>query len=168
MISRATKIAALTLAGLLAACDASITQPGLDENASVAFAKGGNSDAAKACQKGGHATVLGANGEAFRNAGQCVSYVASGGTLQPIGGGGGGNPVITSLTAVEGSNNCTVDPWVISFVAEFSGGTGTLNGTPITSGVVITIPMSVDNLYTLAVTNGTVTETLMQGGFVCT
>lgn len=41
----------------------------------------GNSDAAKACQKGGYADLIGADGTQFANEGACVSYAARGGTL---------------------------------------------------------------------------------------
>ena len=41
----------------------------------------GNSDAAKACQQGGYANLVGADGTQFANAGECVSYAARGGTL---------------------------------------------------------------------------------------
>src|SRR5206468_10500479 len=45
----------------------------------VALAKGGNSAAAKACQKGGYLGLVGAGGETFRNTGGCVSFAAHGG-----------------------------------------------------------------------------------------
>lgn len=161
---------AIVLAGVLAACDSSITQPGLDENSSVAFAKGGNSEAAKACQNGGYSSLLGSNGEAFKNAGQCVSYVAKGGVLQPVGGGGGGAPVINGLERVDGSEICSTTPMTVDFIATFSGGTGTLNGVPVESGVAVRVPQTFDGFYTLSVTNGTITETLTQGlgGLLCT
>jgi hypothetical protein len=41
----------------------------------------GNSDAAKACQKGGYANLVGADGTQFANEGECVSYAARGGAL---------------------------------------------------------------------------------------
>lgn len=46
-----------------------------------AMAQEGNSDAAHACQKGGYAALVGTGGETFRNAGQCASFVARGGTF---------------------------------------------------------------------------------------
>jgi hypothetical protein len=45
----------------------------------VALAKGGNSAAAKACQKGGYLALVGAGGETFKNTGGCVSFAAHGG-----------------------------------------------------------------------------------------
>jgi hypothetical protein len=45
----------------------------------VALAKGGNSAAAKACQKGGYLGLVGTGGETFRNTGGCVSFAAHGG-----------------------------------------------------------------------------------------
>ena len=49
--------------------------------AGSAAAGGGNSAAAHTCQKGGHLAVVGAGGETFRNAGECVSFMAHGGTF---------------------------------------------------------------------------------------
>ena len=55
--------------------------------AGTAFAGGGNSDAAQACQKGGYANIVGTtNGlpdpsVVYGNAGDCTSYAAHGGTL---------------------------------------------------------------------------------------
>ena len=47
----------------------------------AAAAKGGNSDNAKRCQKGGWQSLFDATGERFVNQGDCVSYGAQGGTL---------------------------------------------------------------------------------------
>lgn len=41
----------------------------------------GNSDAAKACQKGGYLSLVGSDGTTFDNVGACVSYAAHGGTF---------------------------------------------------------------------------------------
>jgi len=46
-----------------------------------ASAGGGNSDAAHACQQGGYLTLHRSDGSPFKNAGDCVSYFAQGGTL---------------------------------------------------------------------------------------
>lgn len=43
-----------------------------------------NSEAAKTCQKEGYLDWTDAEGNAFANAGQCVRYVATGGTLKPV------------------------------------------------------------------------------------
>lgn len=43
----------------------------------------GNSAAAKACQNGGYAKYVGPDGTPFRNPGECVQFVAHGGTLRP-------------------------------------------------------------------------------------
>jgi hypothetical protein len=43
--------------------------------------RGGNSAAAKACQKGGWEDLQRTNGTSFANQGACVSYAAKGGTL---------------------------------------------------------------------------------------
>ncbi len=45
---------------------------------------GGNSEASAACENGGYASWTDAAGNAFRNAGACVSYAAHGGTLMPV------------------------------------------------------------------------------------
>jgi len=52
--------------------------------AAPALAESGNSAAAAACQDGGYVDWTDATGNAFRNTGACVSYVAHGGTLVPV------------------------------------------------------------------------------------
>ena len=47
----------------------------------TATAGGGNSEAAKACQKDGWKNLMRADGSAFKNEGDCVSYAATGETL---------------------------------------------------------------------------------------
>lgn len=47
----------------------------------LALAESGNSAAAHACQKGGYSGLVGTGGETFKNAGQCTSYVAHGGSF---------------------------------------------------------------------------------------
>jgi hypothetical protein len=160
MISRPTLVVTtLALAAFLAACDSSITQPGLERAGSVAFAKGGNSEAAKACQGGGFQTMEGADGAAFTNAGECVSYAAKGGVLRPNG------PKIIEIDSR--GIDCTVQPWTVTVVMIFSGGTGTVNGYPLTSGVDLTIPQTADRLYEFVVTNGTQSVTEVRS-FACT
>ena len=44
----------------------------------------GNSDNAKACQKGGFVNQATTSGARFKNAGECTSYAANGGTLVPL------------------------------------------------------------------------------------
>jgi hypothetical protein len=51
----------------------------------TAAAGGGNSDAAKACQKDGWQTLIRQDGTGFKNTGDCVSYAAQGGALIPTG-----------------------------------------------------------------------------------
>ena len=165
MISRTGRLAlhTLAIAGLLAACDSSITQPGL--NANVAFAKGGNSEAAKACQKDGYLSVQGSDGQTFKNAGECIAYVAKGGALQPIGGGGGGSPTINDVEII--GLNCTELPWTATFLVTFSGGTGTVNGYPMTSGAAVTVPQTTNGLYEFVVTNGTESASVLRA-YNCT
>jgi len=49
--------------------------------AQAVFAPLGNSDAAHRCQQGGHRKLFRADGSAFKNVGDCVSYAAQGGML---------------------------------------------------------------------------------------
>jgi hypothetical protein len=151
MISRVAKIAVSTvaLAGVLAACDSSVTQPALKNDASVALANGGNSAAAQACRNNGYLNFQRPDGTLFRNVGECVAFVANGGTLQPI----GGAPTITEIDSH--GINCVEQPWTVTVFMIFSGGTGTVNGHPMTSGVDLTIPQSADGAYEFVVTNGT-------------
>jgi len=53
----------------------------------VSAAPGGNAGASAACKDGGYLTYTDADGEAFKNVGQCVKYAAQGNTLVPVGGG---------------------------------------------------------------------------------
>ncbi len=54
---------------------------GLTVGVATATAGGGNSAAAKACQKGGWNNWVRADHTAFKNEGHCVSYAAKGGVL---------------------------------------------------------------------------------------
>ena len=47
-------------------------------------AAGGNSANAKACQQGGYLDYATTTGTKFKNAGECTSYAANGGTLVPL------------------------------------------------------------------------------------
>ena len=51
------------------------------DSAAPLFARGGNSDAAHACQDGGYANLFRTDGTGFANVGECVSYAAHGGVL---------------------------------------------------------------------------------------
>jgi hypothetical protein len=77
---------------------------------STATAGGGNSDAAKACQQGGWQNLVREDGTGFKNDGDCVSYAAQGGVLQP-------KPPCTA-----GSENFAADA-EFSQPTSFSGGT---------------------------------------------
>jgi hypothetical protein len=61
------------------------TMLALSSGVGIATAGGGNSDAAKACQKDGWQTMVRQDGTGFKNAGDCVSYAAQGGGLVPKG-----------------------------------------------------------------------------------
>jgi len=49
-----------------------------------AYAAGGNSAAAHACQQGGYFNFVRSDGSIFNNVGECVSYAANGGDLVPV------------------------------------------------------------------------------------
>jgi hypothetical protein len=70
------RLRCLLLAGALAVAVAAIAA------GPAAAAKGGNSANAHACQHGGHKTLFEAEtGDTFKNAGDCASHGARGGTL---------------------------------------------------------------------------------------
>jgi hypothetical protein len=50
----------------------------------VAAAPGGNAANAAKCEEGGYLNYTDANGNVFKNEGQCTSYAARGGTLVPV------------------------------------------------------------------------------------
>jgi hypothetical protein len=62
----------LAVIGTLALAAPAVAQPG------------GNADASAACEDGGYVNWTDAAGNAFRNAGACVSYAAHGGTLVAV------------------------------------------------------------------------------------
>ena len=82
----------------------------LTVGSATSTAGGGNSDAAKACQKGGWQNLVREDGSVFKNTGDCVSYAAQGGTLKP------------KSTCVAGSENFS-DDVSLSQPTTFSGGT---------------------------------------------
>jgi hypothetical protein len=57
---------------------------GLTSHGAALAATGGNADAAHACQQSGYLTLHGSDGTTFKNEGQCVSYVARGGTISGV------------------------------------------------------------------------------------
>src|SRR5215470_6871945 len=61
----------------------------------TAYAGGGNSGAAHACQNGGWMNWVRADGTAFKNLGDCVSYAAQGGVLTSP-----STPVLTCGTVI--------------------------------------------------------------------
>ncbi len=76
----------------------------------TATAGGGNSANAQKCQKGGWQTFVRSDGSAFANQGECVSYAAKGGSLQP------------KPTCTPGSENFSGDA-EFSQPTTFAGGT---------------------------------------------
>jgi hypothetical protein len=129
---------ALLIAAALVACQAD--SPVAPRQAS--FSVLGKTDAAQACQNSGYQSLRRADGSEFKKVGDCVSYVAQGGLI--------------ILSFVLNSNNC----FDANYTAIFSGGTGTVAGQPVTSGV----PFNVNTFYnspTLTVTGpgGSVTVT---------
>jgi len=116
----------LLAAAFAVACEGATTvSPIREMTVARADARGtGNSDAALACQNGGYLTLNRSDGSAFKNVGDCVSYAAHGGVF---------GPVISSFESI--NHECTT----ATFLAVFSGGAGTVNGQPVTSGVPFTI-----------------------------
>lgn len=55
----------------------------LSVGVATATADNGSSEAVKACQKGGWTNLVRSDGSGFKNEGDCVSYVAQGGTPTP-------------------------------------------------------------------------------------
>jgi len=151
-VKRRFAISALIGASLLAGCgdSARISDPTRSAGA-AAFDKGGNSDAAHACQQGGWQHLEGSDGTLFHNTGECVSFAAHGGTLVPI----PQAPVITSFTfdGLDPNGNPI-------FTAVFTGASfGILNtdgcgpAIGIISGVPTTYPGLFPTTYVLTVTN---------------
>ena len=73
-------LAALAIAGLLAACQGDPVGVGRELHPSFAVGSG-NSTVAHLCQQGGFANLFRADGTGFANTGDCVSYGAQGGQL---------------------------------------------------------------------------------------
>jgi hypothetical protein len=69
------------LAVLLAFMVMSVVAPVM----SPAMASSSNADAAHACQGGGYSTLQTSTGGSFKNAGDCASYAAQGGTIVGVG-----------------------------------------------------------------------------------
>ena len=142
-------LAALAVIGL-AACDApSIGSPNGSQSRVAFDQQGGNSASAHACQKGGWANLQGADGTLFKNAGDCTSYAAQGGTLVPI----PRLPVIISFTlqGFDSQGNAILLP-------VFTGGTGEVRPAEggsysVTSGVPVTVPNQGSCGYILVVSN---------------
>ena len=147
----------------MAACDTSVTNPSLLSTENVAFANGGNSGAAAACRNGGYLNFQTADGTLFRNVGECVAYVANGGTLLPI----GGAPTIIEIDSHGISCTGPISTWTVTVFITYSGGSGTVNGIPIASGVDLTIPQTADRMYEFVVTNGTQSVAEVRS-FACT
>ena len=119
---RLATIASLAAAAFVVACDAGT--PVEPVQSALAIQSSRNADAAHACNNGGYANLRRVDGSAFKNVGECVSYAAKGGSF---------GPAIESF--VLNGNNCFFG----TYTAVFSGGTGVVNGTPVTSGVQFTI-----------------------------
>lgn len=150
-------VAPLFLLFALSACtpDASLVGPASSDEpafavaaapAGLSFSSQGNSDAAKACQKDGYKNWRRQDGSSFKNAGECTSYVARGGTLKSP----GAPPRIYSLSVHY------PDRFTVAVTAVFDGVHAEINGYVISSGETITIPRT--TVYQLEVTgsDGTV------------
>jgi len=154
---KVSRFAVALFAVSLVACDAEpTTAPAL----SLQFSS--NASNAHACQDGGFASLQRADGTRFKNAGDCTSYAAKGGTLMPV---AVALPVITSFNFVEVVGCDHTQPFGYIFVAVFSGGAGTVDHGigAVTSGVPFN--GGTNTVLTLSVTNagGTVTSTFSFG-----
>jgi hypothetical protein len=89
----------------------------LGSGAAAAVAQG-NSEAAHACQDGGYLNYTDADGNPFRNAGQCTRYAAQGGELVPI-------PVTNPDLSITGGQPAS------------DSGTGAIHGTGFTPNSTI-------------------------------
>lgn len=66
----------------VSACqDAPLGPSPSDRVGAPSFSLGGNSDAAHLCKQGGYQDLFRSDGTGFKNAGDCTSYAAQGGTL---------------------------------------------------------------------------------------
>jgi hypothetical protein len=85
MTSRSTlsKLCALAMLSLLAACADSVTQPATLAPTEALFAKGGSGANAKLCRKGGYLTLARADGSTFATEKDCTSYARDGGAFWP-------------------------------------------------------------------------------------
>lgn len=163
-----SRIAMVALVGtsLLAACgDAARISGATRGSGAAAFDKGGNSDAAQACQQGGWQHLQGSDGTLFQNTGECVSYAAHGGTLVPI----PVLPIIASFTFNGIGSECDTGGGLVSlFTAVFSNGTATITDpsgftAPVTSGVQAAFGLFTGNfVLTVSNSSGSVSQTLSE------
>jgi hypothetical protein len=109
---------------------------GLLVPAVAAAAPGGNADAAHACQQGGFLDWTRDDGTAFKNAGQCASYVARGGTLtSPV----SVTATVTIVEEVTESGYCFLSVQGENFDPETDyTATESVNGAPVAVYVVTT------------------------------
>ncbi len=113
---------------LLAAVTAALMVP-------VAFAGGGNSDNAKACQQNGWQNLVRPDGSGFKNTGDCVSYAAQGGVLNtkpaPI------KPVSEPMFGLDAASCSVTVPFTPGIDTVLYGVNG-FQETPITHDVTVT------------------------------
>ncbi len=102
---------------------------GLSATLPLAASSQGNSQAAQSCQGKGYLTFTDADGNAFRNAGQCTRFAAQGNTLVPV------------VVPDPGGGTDSVGGAYLSLVAKQThkaGGTFTYRGSGLLPGTPIT------------------------------
>ena len=111
----------------------------------------GNQDAAHACQKGGYLTLQGTDGTTFKNAGECVSFVARGGTI---------TNVSTTCSYTAGASGCVVLDDVVVPV----GTTGTGSTSTTLAGMFTFAPITTWSYGTTVTVSGSGTWVASTGG----
>lgn len=82
--STISKLSAIAMLSLLAACGDSVTQPAsLAAPSEASLAKGVSGANAKLCHKGGYLTLARADGTTFADQKDCMSYAKGGGEFWP-------------------------------------------------------------------------------------
>jgi hypothetical protein len=105
----------------------------------LAFAGGGNSDTAKACQQGGWQNFTRQDGTAFKNTGECVSYGAQGGVLntKPAPAPAGPTEVSAPMFGLDVPSCSVTVPYTKGIDTVLYGVNG-YSQTPITQNVTVT------------------------------
>jgi len=111
----------------------------------------GNSDNAKACQKGGFVNYATTSGARFKNAGECTSYAANGGTLVPL------PDLVPQFT-------CTDDGHQL----QCNGSVRNIGAAPTTTSPLVTVVKFGTSTLTITVDAGSLAPGQSSGGFMIT